>query len=206
MNKFFKGLFISYLVFIFQINLKADNILKGETTSNIVSPLILLQKNDTTYFKRYLTAKKMFEEEDYVNSLKQSLVLISEIEKANKSELEYLSNLLIGDIFRKRNNHDKALLYFNKSLKLIENNPTFDLDKLSSYDELLQKEKTLAKTLLKIGSEYYKLNKKDSAAIYFKKIVEISSLNNFPKIKASGYTNLSAIYLERVNYTLARCC
>ena len=204
MSKFLKRLFVFYLVFIFQINLKADNIIKGEAILKIVSPLIFLQENDTTFIKKYLKAKKMFEEEDYVNSLKLSLAIINEIDKGNNLELEYLSNLLIGDIFRKRNNHEKALLYFNRSLKLIENNTTFNDDKLTSYDNLLQKEKSLARTLLRIGSEYYKLNKKDSAAIYFKKIVEISSLNDFTKIKASGYTNLSAIYLERVNYALAR--
>lgn len=197
MNKIFKEIFLFYLVFIFQINLNARSDVKGETNLKLVSPLLVLQESDSTYLKRYTLLNNLFEKEDYTNALKQTLSLLKEIENKNYIELEYLGNFLVGNIFVKRNNQDKALIYFKKSLKLIENNQNFNNDKLISYNISLQKEKSFARTLLRIGGEYYKLNKKDSAAIYFKKIIEISSLNDFPDIKASGYTNLSAIQLEK---------
>ncbi|MFN0727928.1 tetratricopeptide repeat-containing sensor histidine kinase [Polaribacter gochangensis] len=204
MNKIFKKIFLFHLVFIFQINLNARSFTKGETNLKLASPLIVLQEKDTTYKEKYLLVNQLFLKEDYTGSLKQTLSLLKEIENKNDIELEYLSNFLIGNIFVKRNNHDKALIYFKKALKLIENNESFNNDKLITYNILLQKEKSLARTLLRIGGEYYKLNKKDSAAIYFKKIIDISSLNDFPDIKASGYTNLSAIQLEKVNFVLAK--
>ena len=204
MNKIFKEIFLFYLVFIFQINLNASTFTKGETNLKLVSPLIVLQEKDTTYKEKYLLVNQLFLKEDYTGSLRQTLSLLKEIENKNDIELEYLSNFLIGNIFVKRNNHDKALIYFKKALKLIENNQSFNNDKLISYNILLQKEKSFARTLLRIGGEYYKLNKKDSAAIYFKKIIDISSLNDFPDIKASGYTNLSAIKLEKANFVLAK--
>lgn len=204
-NKFFfYKVLLFYLVFIFQINLIASSNTKGETNLKLVSPLTVLQEKDTAYTKKYTIANQLFKKEDYTNSLKQTLSLLNEIENKNYIELEYLSNFQVGDIFRKRNNHDKALNYFKKSLNLLEENKNFKENELLSFEKPFDREKYLASILIRIGSEYYKLNKKDSAAIYFKRIIEISSLNNFPEIRASGYGNLSNIYLEESNFFLAK--
>ena len=192
------------LICVFQLNLEAHSSVKGEIDMKSISPLTVLQENDSIYSKRYLSLTQLYEKEDYTNSLRLTLNLLGEIENKNFKELEYLCNSLIGKIFSKRNDHDRSLDYFKKSLKILQQEELFDNNKLKKINNQLQQDNSIATILLKIGAEYFKLNKKDSAAIYFKKIVETPSLVTSSKIIASSYTNLIGIYLGESNFKLAR--
>lgn len=205
MNKIFIILFKFYLVFITHINLVAKPIIRGGIEMKSIPPLVMEQELDSVKIKKFSEANNLFLKEEYSKSLKQTLALLNEIEieKDNK-ELEYLCNFLIAKIFRKRNNHQKALEFFKKSLKLIERKDKFDDSRLKLYDNFIDKEKSLANSLLRVGTEFYMLGSRDSAKIHFKKILELSSLSNFSKVKASAYSNLSGIYQGEEEYALAK--
>ncbi|WKD86025.1 Sensor protein VraS [Polaribacter huanghezhanensis] len=204
MSKTIERLFLLGILFFFNFQSKANPSTKGETRLKPVFPLVVLQEKDTTYLQEYQLIKQLYEKEDFTTALKLALHLDTSLEQKNSVEIKYANTFLIGKIFKKRNLHQKALIYYKKALYLLTENEHFKDNKPFFLDKSFEREKKIANTLLNIGSEYYKLNKKDSAAIYFKKIIDISSLNDFPDIKASGYTNLSAIQLEKENFVLAK--
>ncbi|CAL2093924.1 tetratricopeptide repeat protein [Tenacibaculum sp. 190524A02b] len=149
-------------------------------------------------------ANSLYEDEKYTESLEILLFILDETkEEKNTYELKYRCNFLIGNILRKRNNHEKALSYFKQSLKDLEN---------SNYKAPLDKKITLennhlnkANSLLRIGTEYFELKKNDSAKFFFSRIIEIPSVTNEIKsIKASAYGNLSATFLNDSLYDKAK--
>jgi len=186
-----------------QLKIIANPNLKGEV--NLTSPLYMLQKKDSIFKLRYIQAKKYFDEENYSKSLEEGLILLNEVEKLGDIELEYLCNFLIGDTFRKINNHKKALNYLKKALEIIKSNSKFSEGSVVFYDSFFQKKQVLAKILLRIGSEFYKLRKKDSAYYYYNKVISINSLNDVVlTTKASAHSNLSGIYLVDGDFELAK--
>ncbi len=182
--------------------LTAKPLTKGETKM-LVSPLVVIQEKDTLFEEKYKVSIHMFDKEEYTSSLKNALNLLNDVRGKN-IEIEYLTNILIGDVFRKRNIHEKELAYFKEGLKIIENNDHFNEGKLLFFNQNFKNGKTLAKNLLRIGGAYYKLRQIDSAAYYFKKTINISSLKDLSESKASAYSNLSAIYESEKEYGLAR--
>ncbi|MDG2193960.1 MAG: tetratricopeptide repeat protein [Polaribacter sp.] len=177
---------------------------RGEAVCISVSPFSVLQEKDTALKLEYQQVKKLYKEEHYSKTLKQGLILLSKVEKEDDKELEYLCNFLIGEAFRKINNHQKALLYFKKALLILQEH-SFVAGDFKKYNDAFQDTYTLAENLLKIGTGYHLLNQKDSARFYYKKVVETNALKVNDLIpKASAYANLSGIYLEESNFILAK--
>jgi signal transduction histidine kinase len=203
MKKNFSALFLICLIFIAYTNLVAKPITKGEVSFKLTSPLVIVQEIDTLNINKYKEINKLFLNENYTESLKQALLLLNKVKNKDR-ELEYLCNFLIGEIFRKRNDHKRALEYFKNSLKFIEKREIFNDIKLKFYNNLLDKDESLANALLRIGTEFFMLNERDSAKTYFKEILQISSLSDFSKVKASAYGNLSGIYQGEKRYDLAK--
>ncbi|NVK53326.1 MAG: tetratricopeptide repeat protein [Flavobacteriaceae bacterium] len=180
------------------------NNVKGETLK--VSPLTFtIQQEKNNIFKRDLEkAKTLFRKKEYSKSLEISLILIEKAKKYEDKELEYLCSFLIGDIFIKLNNHKKALLYFKKSLNILQSNQLINL-KESSYVESFSSQRLTASNYLRIGAEYYRLGKRDSALQFYNKIIKMPTFDNrIESLKASAYTNLSGIYTQDSVFDLAR--
>ena len=179
---------------------------KGEAVVISASPLLymLQQEKDTLLKLKFQQVKKLYKEENYSKTLEQGLLLLNKVEKEDDKKLEYLCTFLIGDVFRKMNNHQRALSYFKKALLILQEH-NFIVGDFKNYDNVFQDTYSLAENLLRIGTGYYRLNQKDSAKFYYKKIIETNALGarDF-KSKASAYSNLSALYVEEVNYDLAK--
>ncbi len=204
MNKHLKLILFLVAVFVAK-SVEINAINKGETGLFHVSPLSVIQKKDSVLIVKYKEAKKLLEKENYSKSLEQSLSLLSEVEKLNNTELIFLSNLLIGDNFSKLNNHNRAIVFFKKSLHLLEKNDLLESVKLNSYESVSDKNLFLAKNLQKLGLEYSRLEKKDSAISYYNKVISIETFDKeLLSIKASVYNNLSATYINKSEYGLAK--
>ena len=204
MHKTLRKLLLIYLICTIQFNLEARPSFNSELDLCSISYLKTLQEKESEYVKKYLELTKLYDAEDYTKSLRLTLNLLNEIKNKHLKELEYLCNFLIGKIFSKRNDHDKSLDYFKRALSSIQKFKHIDEKELKRYGNQLVLNKSIARTLLLIGVEYFKLNKKDSAAIYFKRIVETPFLGDYSEIMASGYTNLTGIYLGESNFDLAK--
>lgn len=204
MNKILK-VFCVGLLFSFQLKAIANSTNnKGEAVFISASPLCMLQEKDSILKLKFQQIKKLYKKESYSKSLEQGLLLLSEVEKENDKELEYLCNFLIGDAFRKMNNHQRALSYFKKALLISQEND-FIVGDFKKYNDVFQDKYTLAKNLLRIGTEYYRLNQKDSARFYYKKVIGINTFRIVDlNSKASAHSNLSGLYIEETNYDLAK--
>ena len=189
------------ILLILQLTIVANPNPKGEV--KLTSPLSMLQENDSVLRLRYQHVKKLNEEENYSKSLELGLILLNEIKKNNNKELLYLNNFLIGNIFRRMNNHKKALPYFKTSLKILQDYALLNEGFENSNNSF--KEKAIVENLLRIGTEYYLLNQVDSAKFYYNKITEIETIKeDVSKLKASAYGNLSGIYLVNGDFELAK--
>ncbi len=201
--------FICCLFLFILTSLLANPInVKGDFVKITKSPLvvdIIVQENNNKLQKLYTETKKHYDNEEYSISLKKSLTLLAIARKEGDSKLEYLCNYLIGSIFNKINNHDKALLYFKNALNNIEFKNDV-VEKLTNFDKSFKNLEPYSKTLLQIGGEYQRLNKRDSAEYYYLKIIKINLLNNNinSTIKARAYNNLSGIYLQDSIYEKAK--
>ncbi|CAM1355261.1 ATP-binding protein [Tenacibaculum halocynthiae] len=183
-----KNLIIIFSI-IFINSFSNNNLFKGKVKAfPFVSLKLHIQSADSSLVKSYNKAEKLYKKEEYSKSLEITLNILSKVNQNN--ELKHLCNFLIGNILRKRNNHEKALIYYKRSLSNIYDSNSKELSNLN-------KETSLANSLLRIGTEFFELKKNDSASYYFKKILLIPSLNNkIVSIKASTYSNLSATYLK----------
>ncbi len=195
---------IVLLFLIFQISLKATNNFKGETEHISASPFVMFQENDSTLIQKYKLVKKLFKVKEYNKSLKKGLEFLNEAKKKN-IELEYLGTFLIGDIFSKLNNHDKALLYYKEALKIHNLNNDLYSKEMLSYEKGFERNINKTRILLKIGAKYQSLKKNDSSIYFYNKIIKMSFVDDiFLSFKSKVYSNLSGIYREDSLYLKAR--
>ena len=195
-----------FLLLIFKLKLVACSIDKGGVFFKEVSPLFITQEQDSLLKNRYLYIKKNINNNELSKSLELSLKLLDDSKNNNNVNVEFLSTYLIGDIFLKLNNHDKAIEYLNKSLRLFSNSNLIGFDKeVKKNDINFNKNKALANNYFKLGTEYYKKRIKDSAKYFLNKAIEVKSLSNdLDNIKAAAYNNLSGIYINDSLYDKAR--
>lgn len=159
------------------------------------------QKRDSILNQEFKTVKKLYSDEKYSQSLRNALALLNKIDTNKNPELGYLCHYQIGEIFRKINNHEKALFHFKKSLEISLINSHFN-----ENNNILPKNKTnYAKSLLRAGYEFFRLQELDSAKNYYSKIIDLNfHSNELENVKASAYNNLSGIYLYESSYKTAR--
>jgi signal transduction histidine kinase len=163
------------------------------------------QEKDSLYDK-HKKNEKLFNEKDYSKALEESLILLDKAINDKNKEIEYLSSFLIGDCFLKMNNHEKAIQYFQKSLNVLDSsNLLFDNEFVKSKSLSISAIEIRARNYIKLGTEFARINKKDSATFYYNKVVNLNSLNKgLLPYKASAYNNLSGIYIKDSLYNLAK--
>ena len=189
-----------YILFIIFL-LTFSNIpsLKAKNSTEIFN----FQNRDSLLNSDFKEVEKLYLSEKHSESLKKALNLLKKINSGNddNNNLKYLCHYKIGEIFRKIKNHDKALFHFKKSLELSKLNNNFN-DKQTSNNLNYNR---YAKSLLKTGYEFFKLNKLDSAKYCYSKVTDINFHNReLENLKASAYNNLSGIYLYDSLYSIAR--
>ena len=178
---------------------------EGETRLFQVSPSLFNQEKDSVFTRKYQEVQKYYDNEEYSKSLELGLELFTEFEKSTNTSLRYLSGFKLGENFSKINDHDKAILYFKKSLFLFRNEFFLDRSLLSAFKGVHENHYFLADNLLKIGIEYSRLKKKDSAISYYNKIIQMDFLDDdLLSLKAATYNNLCATYIETGSYDLAK--
>ena len=191
---------------IFQVSSFASLNDKGESGRFPFSPFSsLLQKSDSILEKKYLDVKKTFQAKEYSKSLKKGLDLLIEVREKENKKLEYLCNSLIGDIFRRINNQDKSISHYKEALKILEVEDVL-YDKNNTLNKTnFSKKNEFSRLLLRIGGEFHRLRKKDSAKLYYNKIIKIKTLDKSTLLnQASAYSNLSGLFLEDSIYDTAK--
>ncbi|CAM1351895.1 Tetratricopeptide repeat-containing protein [Tenacibaculum ascidiaceicola] len=196
-------LFLSYFFSLLTISSSyslGSNIPKISHNINM-GKKIYLQKNITDSLsleENYNRLYQLYKKEKYTEALNKALVLAHKTK--NNTELDFSTNLLIAEIFQNLNVRNKSITYYYKSLEIfnsIESNGEF-----SSITSIPPE--SYAKILIGLAGNYQLTNKIDSAKVYYKKIIQINSLNKeVQDIRAKAYSNLSGIY-KKENLSLAK--
>ncbi|MBT6880879.1 MAG: hypothetical protein HOA34_00580, partial [Flavobacterium sp.] len=97
-------------------------------------PVNLSQK-DSILEQQYKKAETLFENNNYVESLRKALYLNEQTKNSKYTRLQFKTTLLIADIYRKNREHKRAVVFYKKSLKLLG----FDLLDGSKIDKTFQK-------------------------------------------------------------------
>ncbi len=182
--------------------------------------LVFSYQNDSINQLTFDSISKNIDKEQYNVALKKALKLRDRFIFENNSNWAFKYTKIVGEIYEKTNEYNRALKNYKKSLDILNQ---IDIDK----NDLNFNEIDLASTLLKIGSSYYKLsvsivinknldyldsikvkNSKDSyldsAKFYYEKVEKIPNLNlEIENIKAKVFTNLSGIYEQDSVYSKA---
>jgi two-component system NarL family sensor kinase len=152
--------------------------------------------------KYFLEIKQLYEAENFPKALRKGLDFLGKYANTSKKNISFYEvNNIIGDIYRKNNNHDKSIIYYKNSLKiLIENN----LHPLESKNTNFNKSK-LINAYLRIGGEFLRENQKDSAKYYYENALDVEALDEKSlSFQASASTNLSGLYMQDSLYDLAK--
>ena len=149
------------------------------------------KKNDSLYSK-YSIAVKEYEDKNYYESLRKTLIVLEESNKIKNYELVLLSNYLLGEIFEKTNDEKKALDHFKKSFG-IYNKFYFNEKEIKIKSNYF----SFPENLLKIGGTFHKIGEIDSAKVYYDKITKLNDLSKKnSSTKAKAYINLAVIEIN----------
>ena len=191
MNKSVLILLSLLFVFLLSISLQAKTFfIKNKEVFHTKTPLLLTQDvTDSILDKEYEKAKLLYENNNYVESLRKALYLIEQIKNSKNTRLQFKITYLIADIYRKNREHKKSIPYYKKSLEQLE---SVLLDGLKI--DFTQR-KILIENFFRLGAQYQLLRKNDSAIFYYNKLLELNFLDNETlDFKAKTYSNLSGIY------------
>lgn len=194
-----KKLIVLLIIFFNLFQIRAYKYIKKETLDNKVSFFVIQNIEVDKYF---LEIKQLYEAENFPKALRKGLDFLGKYENTSKKNISFYEvNNIIGDIYRKNNNHDKSIIYYKNSLKiLIENN----LHPLESKNTNFNKSK-LINAYLRIGGEFLRENQKDSAKYYYENAMDVEALDEKSlSYQASVSTNLSGLYMQDSLYDLAK--
>ncbi|WP_299000154.1 sensor histidine kinase [uncultured Tenacibaculum sp.] len=196
-------LFLPYfLTLLTTDNLYSLSSTSAERNDSInVEKKIYLQKNNTDSLslkESYDNLYQLYQEEKYTEALNKALILARKTK--NNTQLDFSTNLLIAEIFQNLNVRNKSISYYYKSLNIL--NSFESKNEFSSITSIPPE--SYAKVLIGLAGNYQLTNKIDSAKVYYKKIIQINSLNKeIQYIRAKAYSNLSGIY-KKNNLLLAK--
>ena len=140
---------------------------------HVKTSIFLIQEpKDSILEKKYEELNLLTETSNYVESLQKAFYLDEEASDSKNLFLKFKIKSLFAKIYRKNNDHIKAIANYKKSLKLL-NDFLFEDDGI-----VFTKQKYLAKTLLNIGTQFQLLKKYDSAVFYYKKLDDIINNEN----------------------------
>lgn len=116
-----KKLIVLLIIFFNLFQIRAYKYIKKETLDNKVSFFVIQNIDVDKYF---LEIKQLYEAENFPKALRKGLDFLGKYANTSKKNISFYEvNNIIGDIYRKNNNHDKSIIYYKNSLKiLIENN------------------------------------------------------------------------------------
>ena len=184
------------------------------TTKEVVihTTSFVVQKTDTLSVG-YLKASKYYGSKNYMDALRISLELLHDNNSLTPYEL-VLTNKLVADIYFESRNSKKALKYYKLTLNYLKvyKRAQLDVNTPSSLDLSSAMNLIEAKTLLGIGTSFYRLEDTntlkislDSALYYYEKILTVKGLNReILEVKSRAYTNLSGIYMSNNQYEKAK--
>lgn len=183
-------IYIFFISFnLIQLKASPKNKFVTEEVSLKETSSVFVVRKDSIFLLKYNKIEKIYQSQKSAEALKEALILYEETKKSDNLENIYIISSLIADIYKKGNNHKKALLYYKKALKTLLN--TYLID--SQNIQLLSK--NLSRNYLKIGGSFQYLKEKDSAIAYYKKIENLNFLdNNNLKNRALAFANLTGIY------------
>jgi two-component system NarL family sensor kinase len=209
-----KKLIILLIIFFNLFQIRAYNFIKKQTLYNRVS-FFVIQNNDTLILKELNEIKEFNRNKNFKETIDKSLNFITKYSSKLPIHVDNLYEvyIILGDIYRKNNNHSKSNLYYQKGLNLVEMK-TLDLD----YGFITYKSLKLCNLYLKIGNEFLRNGQKlkigkeftrnsqiDSAKYYYNKTLSIDALDEKSlSYQASASTNLSGLYMQDSLYDLAK--
>ena len=184
---FFNAYILKLLLFL---TIYVQDVKPKKEASNSNGFFISIQgKNNSTLELEFKKAVAYYENRKYVEGLRLALTLYEKIKKDDNTNIRYGLTNLIAKIYRNNKEHKKAILYFKKSLRLLNRN--FNYNKELN----IENDKYLAEIIFVLGSEYQQLKINDSAIFYYEKLAKLNSLDDEILARiGSSYTNLSAIY------------
>ena len=103
-----------------------------------------------------------------------------------------LANATIADIYSFMNNHDNAIIYYQKSIELLRR-------ELSNKNDSIG----LASALLNAGDEYFNYDQLDSALVYFAESGAIFNNVNYEIGKAYNLGNIGLVYAQKGDHIRA---
>ncbi len=163
-----------------------------------ISYEFLVQKD--TIYDKYLQLKKKLGEKEYSNVLREGLILLNMIEERKDVRNIVLLTYLLGETFEKADNYENAISFYKKSYNQLLSEKVEDLNK--AYED---REALIAERLLKIGGLYHKMEKIDSAKIFYDSAIRLDSQSkSVNTVVAKALNNLSYIYLDENNYKKAK--
>ena len=156
--------------------------------TKITTPVNLSQK-DSILEQQYKKAETLYENNNYVESLRKALYLNEQIKYSKNTHLQFKTTFLIAKIYRQNKEHKKSIVFFKKSLRLILLNPSNNED-LGSFNN-----RDYSENLLRLGGEYQLLKMNDSAVFYYEKLAKLNSLTDeVLGFQASSFSNVAGIY------------
>jgi two-component system NarL family sensor kinase len=179
----------------FQI--KADKLNK-EGASKIEASFLLLQQNDSLHWNTFLKVEKLYNENNYPESLDLAFSLL----KLDLDlETRFKTHFLVAQIYRKSNNHSKSITYYKNSLNTLIRSDTIFFDSENFYSKNSQ----LSRIYLLLGNEYLRNKEIDSAKYYYNRTLDVKTLDKKSlSYQASASTNLSGLYMQDSLYDLAK--
>ena len=115
------------------------------------TPVNLSQK-DSILEQQYKKAETLFENNNYVESLRLALSFYEKSKLNNDTKIHYDFTYLIAEIYRKNRDHNKSVEYYKKSLKLLLRNHE------DSRELYVNNDKYFAKNFFRIGAQYQLLS------------------------------------------------
>jgi two-component system NarL family sensor kinase len=192
-----KKLIILLLICFNFFQIKADKLNK-EGASKIEASFLLLQQNDSLHWNTFLKVEKLYNENNYPESLDLAFSLLKlDVD----SETSFKIHFLVAQIYRKSNNHSKSITYYKKSLNILIRSDTSFLDSKNFYF----KDTQLSRINLLLGNRYLREEQIDSAKYYYNKTLSIDAFDEKSlSYQASASTNLSGLYMQDSLYDLAK--
>ncbi|MCI2229057.1 tetratricopeptide repeat protein [Polaribacter sp. MSW13] len=198
----FKILFISTnLLFCFNLYSAINKEAVNKTAS-----LFVIQ--DSTIYKKLFFLKQKSEQDSILKTLEIGLKLADESLIEGKVDVSIEANSIIAEAYTKSGNYKKAISYYRKVLKLIQEYELVDNALENSGIDLIKN-----KVTLQLGSTYQNLSLKEKSIIYkdsslyfYNKIIYNKSITNnveLLRLKAKAYSNLSGIFSADKKYELA---
>lgn len=143
--------------------------------------------------------RNFISEQSYDSAMELAINFVEENRLKENTENVLKGEFLIGEIFEKTGDYKKALEYFKRNYDLVIN--------LADEKNDSKKNVFLSELLLKLGANFQRLSKIDSAEFYYKRLIEVNNQNigKFPaSIKAKAFNNLSNIYRKDSLYGKAK--